>query len=63
MGPSIWDGTRWQSVVDTSGPVEELSIPVGDVLPAQRTGRMTFNGNLDAAGTLIQGTIRKPNRS
>ncbi|MBK8575172.1 MAG: flagellar hook-basal body complex protein [Elusimicrobia bacterium] len=45
------------SVVDTSGPVEELSIPVGDVLPAQRTGRMTFNGNLDAAGTLIQGTI------
>ena len=45
------------SVVDTSGPVEELSIPVGDVLPAQRTSRMTFNGNLDAAGTLIQGTI------
>ena len=45
------------SVVDTSGPVERLSIPVGDVLPAQRTGRMTFNGNLDAAGTLIKGTI------
>ncbi|MBK8872025.1 MAG: flagellar hook-basal body complex protein [Elusimicrobia bacterium] len=45
------------SVVDTSQPIEELSIPVGDVLPAQRTGRMTFNGNLDAAGTLIQGTI------
>jgi flagellar hook protein FlgE len=45
------------SVVDTSQPIEELSIPVGDVLPAQRTGRMTFNGNLDAAGTLVQGTI------
>jgi flagellar hook protein FlgE len=45
------------SVVDTSGPISRLSIPVGDVLPAQRTGRMTFIGNLDAAGTLIQGTI------
>lgn len=45
------------SVVDSSQPIEELSIPVGDVLPAQRTGRMTFNGNLDAAGTLVKGTI------
>jgi flagellar hook protein FlgE len=45
------------SVVDTSQPIVELSIPVGDVLPAQRTGAMTFNGNLDAAGTLVQGTI------
>lgn len=45
------------SVVDPSGPIEQLSIPVGSVLPAQRTSRMTFNGNLDAAGTLIQGTI------
>ena len=45
------------SVVDTSSPVTELSIPVGDVLPAQRTSRMTFNGNLDAGGTLVQGTI------
>jgi flagellar hook protein FlgE len=44
-------------VVDTSGPVESIRIPLGTVLPAQSTSEMVLTGNLNAAGTVSVGTI------
>ncbi|MBL0350122.1 MAG: flagellar hook-basal body complex protein [Elusimicrobia bacterium] len=44
-------------VVDNSGPLTTINIPVGDVLPAQQTTHLTFNGNLNATGNVAQGTI------
>jgi len=56
-GLSFMGWNAVNGVVDTAGPVEELNIPVGDVLPAGATSQMTFNGNLDGSGSISKGTI------
>ena len=47
-------------VIDTNGPVTDLSVPAGTVMPAVASTSATYKGNLDAAapdGTVLHRTI------
>ncbi|KMM44247.1 flagellar hook protein [Cellulomonas sp. A375-1] len=47
-------------VIDTNGPVTDLSVPAGTVMPAVASTSVTYKGNLDAAapdGTVLHRTI------
>lgn len=47
-------------VIDTTGPVTDLSVPAGTVMPAVASTSATYRGNLDAAaadGTVLHRTI------
>jgi flagellar hook protein FlgE len=38
-------------VIDTNGPLTDLSVPAGTLMAAQATGGATFEGNLDSSAT------------
>ncbi|CAM5789309.1 flagellar hook protein FlgE [Cellulomonas persica] len=47
-------------VIDTTGPVTDLSVPAGTVMPAVASTSATYRGNLDSAaadGTVLHRTI------
>lgn len=56
-GLSFMGWNAVNGVIDTTAPLSALQIPVGSLLPAQATTRVTFAGNLNAAGSVTQGTV------
>ncbi|MBO3084932.1 flagellar hook protein FlgE [Cellulomonas fengjieae] len=60
-GALVQGWTATNGVVDTNGPLTDLRLPAGSVMPAVATTSAVYEGNLDAtaaAGTVLERTVK-----